>query len=368
MVSLKWKFYGPIANNYRYGKQVDLNTRQINKYSIVTRVIYGKNSFLMTGDAQKETIEKIIKKGYNLHAQVLKEPHHGFQDLTEAEKLKKGATSNHKLLIDRTKANITVISNGYRNIENVPTDLVKKDLSGKDVYETADKGTIVITSDGSYLSIKTEKGGQKPSIAGKIIASKNQISMPLFQSINVSSNIKTKLAPVYVGAKNQKSIYTNKKTTIKISGNAKSFIKMNDIEYKYVKNGTSSAKVPYKKGRSVTIKNGNSGKIYIRYQTTFGAREVKLPLITVDSKAPTKTKLIKKRSGNKVKVSFYADYGISGKQKTQCKIVPKGKNQKNYKWKNANKIEFNSKKNKKSKLYVRFIDKSGNSTTKKINL
>lgn len=364
----KVTFYGPLGNDYHYGKLVDLNTRQINKYSIVTRIVYGNNSFLMTGDAQKETVEKMIKKGYNLKAQVLKEPHHGYQDLTEKEKLKKKPTSNHKLLIDHTKANITVISNGYQNTGNVPTDLVRKDLSGKDVYETADKGTIIITSDGSYLSVKTEKGGQKPSIAGKIVSSKKQISMPLLQSIDIKSNMKTKLSPVYVGAKNQKNVYTNKEATIKISGNAKSFIKMNEIEYKYVKNGKNSSKVPYKKGKSITIKNGNCGKIYIKYQTTFGAREVKLPRITVDTKAPTKTKLVKKRSRYHVKVSFYADYGISGKQKTQYKIVPKGKNEKKYKWKNASKIMYNSKKNKKSRLYVRFIDKSGNSTIKKMNL
>ena len=108
-------FYGPLENNYKYGRQVDLNVRQENKYSIVTRIVYGKNSFLMTGDAQRETIEKIIKKGYNLQAQVLKEPHHGYQDVKEKDKLIAGRTSDHKLLIDHTKANIAVISNGYKN-------------------------------------------------------------------------------------------------------------------------------------------------------------------------------------------------------------------------------------------------------------
>ena len=93
-------FYGPLENNYKYGRQVDLNVRQENKYSIVTRIVYGKNSFLMTGDAQRETIEKIIKKGYNLQAQVLKEPHHGYQDVKEKDKLIAGRTSDHKLLIE----------------------------------------------------------------------------------------------------------------------------------------------------------------------------------------------------------------------------------------------------------------------------
>lgn len=41
-------FYGPLDNTYRYGRAQDapnLNTRQVNKYSIVTRIVYGSNSF-----------------------------------------------------------------------------------------------------------------------------------------------------------------------------------------------------------------------------------------------------------------------------------------------------------------------------------
>ena len=67
----KMTFYGPLENDYQYGRKVDLNTRQENKYSIVTKIVYGSNSFLMTGDAQKVTIEKIIAKGYDLTAQVV---------------------------------------------------------------------------------------------------------------------------------------------------------------------------------------------------------------------------------------------------------------------------------------------------------
>ena len=67
----KMTFYGPLENDYQYGRKVDLNTRQENKYSIVTKIVYGSNSFLMTGDAQKETIEKIIAKGYDLRSHIM---------------------------------------------------------------------------------------------------------------------------------------------------------------------------------------------------------------------------------------------------------------------------------------------------------
>ena len=361
-------FYGPLENNYKYGRQVNLNIRQENKYSIVTRIVYGKNSFLMTGDAQRETIEKIIKKGYNLQAQVLKEPHHGYQDVKEEDKLIAGRTSDHKLLINRTKANIAVISNGYKNIGDVPMKNVLTDLSKMDVYETSNRGTIVITSDGSRLYVKTEKGGNKPSVNGKIVSSGKNISMPILQSIDIVDNKKSKMLPAYLGSKDAKSIYTNKNMTVKINASARSFTKINSVQYKVVKKGQSSTRIPYRYGRSVTLKNGAIAKIYVKYNTMLGEKELKLPQIVVDTKAPTKLKLKKKKSGKKIKVTFSADYGTSGKKKTQYKIVPKGKSTKKYKWKTANSVRYDAKKYRKARLYVRFIDKAGNSKTKKMTI
>lgn len=361
-------FYGPLENDYKYGRQVNLNIRQENKYSIVTRIVYGKNSFLMTGDAQRETIEKIIKKGYNLQAQVLKEPHHGYQDVKESDKLISGRTSDHKLLIDRTKANIAIISNGYKNIGNVPMKNVLTDLSKMDVYETSNRGTIVITSDGSRLYVKTQKGGNKPSVNGRIVTSGKTVSTPVLQSVDIIRNKKYKMVPVYVGTKDAKSVYSNKTIMVKINASARSFTKINSVQYKLVKNGQSSARIPYRYGRSVTLKNGNAAKIYIKYNTMLGEKEVKLPQIVVDTKAPTKLKLKKKKSGKKIKVTFSANYGISGKKKTQYKIVPRGKSAKKYKWKTANSVRYDAKKYRKAKLYVRFIDKAGNSKTKKMTM
>ena len=361
-------FYGPLENNYKYGRQVNLNVRQENKYSIVTRIVYGKNSFLMTGDAQRETIEKIIKKGYNLQAQVLKEPHHGYQDVKEKDKLIAGRTSDHKLLIDHTKANIAVISNGYKNTGEVPMKNVLTDLSKMDIYETGNRGTIVITSDGSHLYVRTEKGGNKPSVNGKIISSGKSISMPVLQSIDIVSNKKTKILPAYPGTKDAKSIYTNKNVTIKINASARSFTKINSVQYKIVKKGQSSTKLPYRYGKSVTLKNGTIAKVYVKYNTMIGEKELKLPQIFVDTKAPTKLRLKKKKSGKKKKVTFSANYGTSGKKKTAYKLVPKGKSAKKYKWKTANDVRYDAKKYRKARLYVRFIDKAGNSKTTKMSI
>lgn len=45
------RFYGVMNAKYKYGRRGDLNYRQVNKYSIVTRLTYKSNSFLFTGDA-----------------------------------------------------------------------------------------------------------------------------------------------------------------------------------------------------------------------------------------------------------------------------------------------------------------------------
>ena len=48
-----------------------------NDTSIVMKVVYGKTSFLFTGDAERTAEADILDAGYNLSATVLKVGHHG---------------------------------------------------------------------------------------------------------------------------------------------------------------------------------------------------------------------------------------------------------------------------------------------------
>lgn len=376
----KMTFYGPLENDYQYGRKVDLNTRQENKYSIVTKIVYGSNSFLMTGDAQQETIKKIVARGYDLSAQVLKQPHHGYQDVRLQDKPKGRYVydSDHKYLIDRTGASIAIISNGYKNVNQTPESNVLRDLSGMDVYQTSDKGTIVVSSDGKNLSVSAQKGGNVPSHAGYVVKQKRT---PLMQKVTVQANTKKKMTPLRSDASAAYQHYERKNIKIRISAQAKSFTNLKQIQYKFVKKGTSKGSVPYKTGTTLTLKDGMIGRVYVRFVTDAGIDEMQLSGIAVDKKAPTKTKIKVNRSGiktlktstktsynKKIKKSakfvFSASYGISGKSKTQYKIVPKGKKASKYRWKTANKITY-KKKNKKVSIYARFIDKCGNITQRK---
>ena len=142
--------------DFTYGRKVDLNIRQENKYSIVCKVEYGKNSFLMTGDAQKETIQQIVSKGYDLSAQVLKVPHHGMQDVVESNKVGDW-TSDHKYLFDKVNAPISVVSNGYDNKNKSPKAKTLRDLEKSDVYLTSNRGTIIVSSDGTTCLLRQKK-------------------------------------------------------------------------------------------------------------------------------------------------------------------------------------------------------------------
>ena len=92
---------------------------------------------------------------------------------------------------------------------------------------------------------------------------------------------------------------------------------------------------------------------------------IKNGVCTVSGKgAMTDDTSYNKKIKKSAKFVFSASYGISGKSKTQYKIVPKGKKASKYRWKTANKITY-KKKNKKVSIYARFIDKCGNITQRK---
>lgn len=83
--------------------------KDLNNYSIMLKVTYGKTSFLLTGDAERESEKEMLAKGYNLKADVLKVGHHGSNSSTSATFLK--AVAPQYAVICVGKGMITVIPN-----------------------------------------------------------------------------------------------------------------------------------------------------------------------------------------------------------------------------------------------------------------
>lgn len=120
------------------------DAEDINNMSAVTKLTYGENSFIFTGDAEAEEEREIIENGADLGCDVLKVGHHG------------SYTSSCEEWLDAVNPEICVISCGEDNEYGHPHDKVVDRL-----YEYTDKiyrtdvcGNIVITSDGENLNVE----------------------------------------------------------------------------------------------------------------------------------------------------------------------------------------------------------------------
>lgn len=119
----------------------------LNNYSIVLRLEYGSTSFLFTGDAQSISEQEMLAKGFDVKSDVLKVGHHGSSSSTTASFLKAVAPK------------YAVISVGAGNDYGHPHQetLNKLNSAGVKVYRTDLNGTVVFTSDGSSLLVKTAR-------------------------------------------------------------------------------------------------------------------------------------------------------------------------------------------------------------------
>jgi competence protein ComEC len=118
---------------------------EINNYSIVNRVQFGKTSFLFTGDAQNLSEQEMLTLGFNLKSDVLKVGHHGSFSSTSPAFL--AAVSPRYGAIFVGKDN----DYGHPHQET----LQKLSASGVRVYRTDLNGNIVFRSDGSSLTVET---------------------------------------------------------------------------------------------------------------------------------------------------------------------------------------------------------------------
>lgn len=118
----------------------------INNYSVVVKLTYGKSSFLFTGDAEKESEKDMINAGFDLTADILKVGHHGSKTSTTQE------------FLNAVKPKYAIVSVGPSQ-HNLP----KKDTlnrltkNGINVLRTDLNGTVIVATDGDKIEISKEK-------------------------------------------------------------------------------------------------------------------------------------------------------------------------------------------------------------------
>jgi DNA internalization-related competence protein ComEC/Rec2 len=118
---------------------------ELNNYSIVIKITYKDTSFLFTGDAEKLSEQEMLKKRYDLRADVLKVAHHGSSSGTSEE------------FLSAVSPEYAVISVGRNNDYGHPHRETMRRLTahGVKVYTTADNGNLLFSSDGQRIKIST---------------------------------------------------------------------------------------------------------------------------------------------------------------------------------------------------------------------
>ena len=126
-----------------------------NNNSIVLRIVYGRTSFLFTGDAEEAEEKDILKRYGNLQSTVLKVAHHG------------SSSSSSYLFLRSVAPQYAVISVGSDNTYGHPTEQTLSRLRDADVktYRTDMQGTVICTSDGTTVSFQTEKNKDADTLA-----------------------------------------------------------------------------------------------------------------------------------------------------------------------------------------------------------
>lgn len=82
----------------------------LNNYSVVMRVVFGKTSFMFDGDAEVLSEQEILDKGYVDNSDVLKLGHHGSR------------TASSEAFLDKVKPKYAIISCGKENDYGHPHD------------------------------------------------------------------------------------------------------------------------------------------------------------------------------------------------------------------------------------------------------
>ena len=129
-----------VLNNESISKNQELST---NNKSGVLKIVYGRTSFLFTGDIERK-VEKIYASNYKtfLDADVLKAAHHGSN------------TSSNPVFLSYVSPEKSIISVGILNKFKHPSEEVVKRLEdfGSEIYRTDKYGALIFESDGESIS------------------------------------------------------------------------------------------------------------------------------------------------------------------------------------------------------------------------
>jgi competence protein ComEC len=126
-----------------FNPEPNFSLENLNNASIVLKIIYRNNTFLLAGDIEKDIEERLILSGTPLKSNVLKIPHHGSKN------------SNSFAFIQSIKPDIAILSGGP-GIKGLPSEEALQRYKNLSIplLRTDKNGFIQICSDGNRISYK----------------------------------------------------------------------------------------------------------------------------------------------------------------------------------------------------------------------
>jgi competence protein ComEC len=127
----------------------------VNANSVIARLAYRDFSVLFAGDAEAPTEAWLVSSGADLHAAVLKVPHHGSRYASGVNFLRAVAPR------------IAVVSVGANNDYGhpAPQTLERLARTGAAIYRTDMDGDVTIETDGRSVSVHAARGRQQALVA-----------------------------------------------------------------------------------------------------------------------------------------------------------------------------------------------------------
>ena len=151
----------------------------LNAQSIVLRLVYGKVSFLFTGDAQQSSEASMLLAHLNVQAQILKVGHHGSR------------TSSSVAFLAAVKPKVAIYSCGLGNSYGHPYagTLAHLGAVGATVYGTDVNGTVIVTTDGNTYTVHYAKGHPRAP-PGSTTTTTSSTTSPKISLVSLTSPIK----------------------------------------------------------------------------------------------------------------------------------------------------------------------------------
>ena len=118
-----------------------------NNNSIISRLVYGENSILFTGDTEAKVEKELAIRGIDMDADFLKVPHHGSK------------TSSTNELLDAASPEVAFVQVGADNRYGHPHPSVLQRFNERDIkyYRNDINGAIELVLDGLNYKIETER-------------------------------------------------------------------------------------------------------------------------------------------------------------------------------------------------------------------